>query len=291
MALAADIVFLVLYPVLGLVFLGVAAHLVTTWPTPGRDWLDGVDFTGEEIGELANGPVRSVEAAVARLRVSGALAYDPARRKLVCTSRRDDVTPLSAAVLDAVADGTAAAAIVDAPGVKAALDRQRSHLEQLRGEHCAAATWRHSDLPRGRRAAAICPPVTFAVVGLAWAAVGPYRWFTDVPLGLLAIVVGVLGVLLAGSLPTITDRAVDRLQTGNGHLHPDMHPALATYGPADAALAVGLHGMTVLESTDRALAGVSLRPVVTVPTYVRTPGTRRVSGGGGDGGCAGCGGG
>ena len=47
MALAADIAFLVLYPVLGFVILGLAAHLVTTWPKPGRDWVDGVDFTGE----------------------------------------------------------------------------------------------------------------------------------------------------------------------------------------------------------------------------------------------------
>jgi hypothetical protein len=298
-ALEADIVLLVLYPVLGLVFLSLglvflslAAHLVTTWPPPGRDWLDGVDFTGEEIGELVNGPVRSVEAAVARLRICGALAYDQARGKLVRTSRHDDdVTPLSAAVLDAVTDGTAADAIVDDPRVKAALDGQRNHLEQLRREHCAAATWLHSDLPRGRKAAAIWPPVTLAVVGLAWAVVGPYRWFTDVPLGLLAVVVGVLGALSAVAVPTITDRAVDRLKTGNGHLDPDLHPALATYGPADAALAVGLHGMTVLESTDKALAAVSFLPVVTVPTYVQTPRTRRVSGGGGDGGCAGCGGG
>ncbi|WP_412539159.1 TIGR04222 domain-containing membrane protein [Longispora sp. K20-0274] len=81
-----------------------------------------------------------------------------------------------------------------------------------------------------------------------------------------AAVLGIVGVLtLRAPYRTVAGKAVLRDQTRrNGHLHPRNRPAWQTYGPAGAALSVGLFGTAAWWASDPAYA----RALGMSPAYV-----------------------
>lgn len=263
MALAADLVFLVLFPVVAIWLVAVVDDRVRWWPPPAEDWIDPAAFNGEQIGQLNEGDVRAVEAAVARLRLSGALEYDDASGALVATGQQpdDEGTPLAAAVLAAVAKGTAIDELVTDPDAKAALDDQRAGLDRLLRSQGIATPWDAPDVPKEFMIRAAVPLMVLAAVGAVWVFLWSFRWYTDIPVALMVLFLVLVLTGVATTRPsdmrTVGERAVLRVMTANEHLRPSMRPALTTYGPAAAALAVGLYGLQVLTPTDPALAAAA----------------------------------
>src|SRR5688572_30188022 len=75
MGILPDVVAIVLVVVLGLNLMEWAENrnrrTAAVWPPPDAD----LSLIGEELGYLAGGDVRAVEAAIGRLRVAGAVKY------------------------------------------------------------------------------------------------------------------------------------------------------------------------------------------------------------------------
>lgn len=262
MAQAADIVFVILFPVIAFVLIGIADDRLRWWPPPLQDWIVPTMFNGEQIGRLNGGDARSVDAAVARLRIAGAVEYDETSGALVATGDAPDDagTPLAAAVLDAVAREVPLHALAADPGVRAALDEQRADLDLLLRNQGVATSWEAADLPRTVLRREVVPQVVLAVVGTVWVFLWSFRWYTDIPLALMVLVLWLVVTDWASpprGMRSTAQRAVDRVTSANQHLRPSMRPALTTYGPAAAALAVGLYGMQVFAPTDPALAATS----------------------------------
>jgi uncharacterized protein (TIGR04222 family) len=263
MGILPDVVAIVLVVVLGLNLMEWAENrnrrTAAVWPPPDAD----LSLIGEELGYLAGGDVRAVEAAIGRLRVAGAVKYQALTDSsagsptfsLAATGQPvPDPTALSTAVLAAVTDGTPFADLAEHPRVRAAIDDLKAGLGD---------GWSREDemLPRRAFLVSSLPMIAVGVAGVAWATVPPLRWFTDVPLAVIGLLVVIGGVRMVGppdSVPTPAQRAVGRAWERNGHLAPAMNPALLTYGPAAAALAVAMYGMTVLASVDPDLAGTTL---------------------------------
>jgi uncharacterized protein (TIGR04222 family) len=275
MPLEADLAFLVVFSVIGFTLLFVGnrrvKRLSAARPAPEEDF-DESDITGEELGLLdgafTTGETRAIEAAVARLRVAGLLTYDTARGTLVARrgAATHDGTPLSAAVLAAVADGVPKDVLTRDARVRAALRGLFANLglRSLR----ARGNWYQTGLPAGHFHGAGWPAFLFSLVGFAWVFVPPHRWSTNVPTVAVALVLAGWSAHLSDdrkNLPTIGRRAFDRVKERNAHLDPAMSPALATYGPAAAALAVGLFGMAALRATDPALAALPFDTMAPVP--------------------------
>jgi hypothetical protein len=87
----SDVVFLILFIVIGFFLVTRRSDVddrLATWPPPEHDRIDGSTLTGEELGYLQAGDRRSVEAAIARPRVAGAVTYGPGTRNLVPTGLR-----------------------------------------------------------------------------------------------------------------------------------------------------------------------------------------------------------
>lgn len=262
MVLVADLAFVILFLAGGL---ALVVHLMDrVTEAAGRLPPESVerfsaDRPGEELGFLDGGGLRAVAAAVARLRVAGAVtvAVDPRTTKLAATGKpAPDGTALSAAVLAAAAeqpDGIELTAVKDDARVMAVLD----DLEREFGPE-----WRTPDVPPRQFRAAGVPLLALGAIGLAWAAFPPFRWFTDTPLVFLAFFAAVAGVDISREVHTVEPparRVITTAKRRNGHLAPSENPALLTYGPAAAALAVGLHGIWVMRSTDESLAYASFQ--------------------------------
>ncbi|GAA0935449.1 hypothetical protein GCM10009557_95550 [Virgisporangium ochraceum] len=242
--------------------LGVADDRLRWWPPPTRDWIVPTMFNGEQIGQLGAGDARSLDAAVARLRIAGALEYDAATGALVATGQTPDDggTPLSAALIAAVVREVPVHALPTDPGIRAALDEQRADLDLLLRNQGIATAWDAPDLPRSVLRREAVPQVALAVLGTVWVFLWSFRWYTDIPLALMVLLLWLVLTDWASpprDMRPVARRAVDRVAGANQHLHPSMRPALTTYGPAAAALAVGLFGMEVLTPTDPALAATS----------------------------------
>jgi uncharacterized protein (TIGR04222 family) len=284
MNVVPDVVSLILFPILGLVLLawsvGRAERIAAAWPPADRVRLfDATGRPGEEIGCVVGGKARAVAAAVARLRVAGVVTYDADAEALVPTGRDlpPNSHPLAAAVLAAVTGKTPVDALHGHPRVAA-------ELRDL--DHHVRSVWSAHDVPPRHFVSAGLPVVAFGVAGVAWALVPPFRWYTDVPLvlmALFAVLVGVVHCNRPDGMETVATRELRRVREANAHLDPGMRPALLTYGPAAAALAVGLYDLSVLGSTDPALAALSFAPVVATEEQRQTVST----GSGGD--ASGCG--
>ncbi|GIJ58971.1 TIGR04222 domain-containing membrane protein [Virgisporangium aurantiacum] len=258
MGVTLDLVVLVLFPLIGIAVVAWVADLsdrrVAAWPPPERDWADPDLLTGEQLGLLANGETRAVEAAVARLRVAGAVRYDPAAVALVPTGEPlPEATDLSTAVLIAAADRVPVAELRAEPGVQAALAELRDGLGDA---------WYKVDMPPRHFVVVGLPVIGYGLAGLGWALIAPFRWYTDVPMYLMAgiaIILGLAGLVRPDTVPLPAARAVDRARKRHDDLHPRRKPALTTYGPAAAATAVGLFGLGALQSVDPGLAVLSFR--------------------------------
>lgn len=113
------------------------------------------------------------------------------------------------------------------------------------------------------------------------------------PVGFLAVVlfvVAVVAVVQLSRTPRRTrlgDRTLAELQRQHHVLAPSMKPDWTTYGPAGAALGVGVFGMSALWASDPAFADEIAAQKATAGGGYSDGGW---SGGGGDGGGGGCGG-
>jgi uncharacterized protein (TIGR04222 family) len=276
MPLEADLAFLVVFSVIGFTLATLGSRrtrrLAAAWPPPGKDF-DESNITGEELGLLSggfvDGEVRAIEAAVARLHVVGLLTYDTARRALVAPhgAAAHDGTALSAAVLAAVADGVPMDVLTRDARVRAALRGLFASLG--RRALPAGGKWYESGLPPGYFTGSGWPALLFGLAGFVWVLIPPHRWYTIVPTVVVALVLCGWAAHIGEDrkdLPTMGRRAFDRVKARNTHLDPAMNPALATYGPAAAALAVGLFGMAALSATDPALAALPFAAMAPVPS-------------------------
>lgn len=262
MDVVPDVVFLILFPVLALVLLyrgiGRSERIAAAWPPDDRVRIfDATGRPGEEIGYLTGGKRRAVEAAVARLRVADVVTYDRDADALVPTGRELPARshPLAAAVFSAAPHQIPVATLYHHR-------RVAGELREL--EYRVRGVWHGHDVPRRHFVSAGLPLVAFGLAGLVWVFVPPFRWFTDLPLFLLALAAVVLGLTLCArpdGMESVATRELRRVKEANAHLDPGMRPALLTYGPAAAALAVGLYGLPVLGSTDPGLAALSFEPV------------------------------
>jgi uncharacterized protein (TIGR04222 family) len=251
-------------------------------PPPDDMLLGASPFHGESVGVIAYGRTRAIAAAVAWLRVNNLLTIESDGPTLVTHgSLPPDAPPVATAVYHAVGDSATIRDVDRDAGVQAAI-------VQLHMETTAAGFINHDSRNRTFPAAGR-PLLLLAAVGAVTTVYGLITGATVWPLALATVVVFAAGLrLLVGPpLPTPTAHALARLQKANGHLAPENRPALLTYGPDAAALAVGLFGVGALAATDAALA------VQADPLYAPAPPGRESESfsGSGGGGCGGCGGG
>jgi uncharacterized protein (TIGR04222 family) len=139
------------------------------------------------------------------------------------------------------------------------------------------------------------PLLGLSVIGFVGVAFAAAR---DTPTaGRLAASVGALvASFLLGRVPDqrpAVEAELDKLRLANAHLDPEAEPALVTYGPAAAALAVALFGTTVLMPLDPRFALAADLLVAGDPQAAaaaeRKAAEKAESSGGGCGGCGGCG--
>lgn len=261
MGVIPDVVALVLFTVVGVLMVRYGdrrtRRMALAWPPPAQDRFDPVTLTGERLGYLSGRDFRAIEAAMARLRVGGAVTYQWSTNTLVPTGRRlpsGERTALSTAVLSAVSNETPIAELGRHPDVQRAVREFGADLDH---------TWKGTDVPPRYFVSAGLPVAALSVAALAWAVlVPPFRAATDVPLVLLAIA-GLVAGAVVGSRPvpmeTVRERTLRRARERHTHLDPGMNPALSTYGPAAAAVAVGLFGLSAMVATDLPLSSVSVR--------------------------------
>jgi uncharacterized protein (TIGR04222 family) len=258
-------------------------HRMTLTPPPDDMLLDASPFDGESVGVIAGGRARAIAAAVAWLRVNNLLRIESAGPTLVTHgSLPPDAPPMARAVHHAVGDSATIRDVDRDVGVLAAVVR-------LHMKTTAAGFINHG--PRNRTfPAAGRPLLLLAAVGAVATMYGLITGATVWPLALATVVIFVAGLrhLVGPPLPTPTAHALARLEKANSHLAPRNRPALLTYGPDAAALAVGLFGAGALAATDAALA-VQADPLhAPAPPAIES---ESASGSGGDGtGCGGCGG-
>ncbi len=260
----------------------VLAVLVRTAVTRGSGSYAG-QLSPTEIGYLAGGRTRAVQAAVAGLRAAGALDAGPGS-----TLRASGGYPGGDELVHAVYTRLGRqVTLADLPydsGVAAVLDRM--------GERLVRAGLLLSGAQRAT-ARAMCLLV-FAVTGLGVARIAAgaaNHKAIDylIPATIPTLVVG----LRMRHIPQASRagrQAVRHQRRASGHLAPRRTPAWSTYGMAGAALGVALYGTAALWAADPAFATAAAVPVVT--TAFGGSGDGGSSGGGGGGGCGGggCGG-
>jgi len=258
-------------------------------PPPPETTLDASAFDGEEIGVIVEGDSRAVAAAVARLRVSGALFLDEDGTTLVTRGEPPpDAGRLAEEVFRVVGTGTTIHYVRQNPSVQAAVAGVRRRTRD-------AGFVNHER--RRRNLAAVARPLwQLAVVGVAGCVVelsiGAPIW--PLALATIAVLVAASRVRIGSFLSTPTEDALQRIELANRHLAPAARPALITYGPAAAAVAVGLFGAGALAATDGPLAlQADWRYAPSPPAPEREQQTANSGGAGGSacGGCGGCGGG
>jgi uncharacterized protein (TIGR04222 family) len=231
----------------------IAAHVVTAVL---RSLLrSGSAASGEqhpyEVAYLSGGPQLAIATALAALRADGAVISAGRGTVRALEAQRTMRTPLDDAVYDAIRQGraTSVRALRSDQPVRYALDQLHDGLVH-KGLALSSA-----GLTRLRLAA--IPLVAVVVVGLVRLAAG---LMNDKPvvflIGALAIA-GVMAVNLIRKVPRTTkagDSAVRHARRRYSHLSPASSPAWQTYGPAGAALGVGLFGLPALSSLDPAFA-------------------------------------
>jgi uncharacterized protein (TIGR04222 family) len=259
----------------------VLAILLRTMVTRGSGSGDA-QLSPTEVGYLAGGPTRAVQAAVAGLRAAGVIDAGPGST-LVARGGYPGGDELTYAVYTTLGRQFALGALPYETGVATALNRMRDRLAQ--------AGLLLSGGQRGMARALTL--LIFAVAGL-----GVARTVAGVangkPIGYLAVLT--ILILLVGLLmrrvPQASRagrRAVARQRRAARHLAPRSNPAWSTYGMLGAALGVALYGTAALWAADPAFAAASGVPAAPTRSVGDSDSDSGSSGGGGCGG-GGCGG-
>ncbi|ROT33106.1 TIGR04222 domain-containing membrane protein [Micromonospora sp. HM5-17] len=247
------------------------------------------DLRPEQVGYLNAGARLAVYAALTRLRAVGAVRV-VGRGPRLRTPRPlpADATPLEKAVYTAAGDLVTQQGLRADTAVVAAVGEIRDGLVEL-GLLLG---------PRTRRSAR-----RGAWVMLGLVAVGAVRWTLGLGAGrpslysgLATLLVAVGFVVLATRIPRESAAAgamLAELRRAHQHLHPDQRPALATYGPAAAALGVALFGTGVLWYLDPVMGSEALAEQAGLGTGLSGAVGASCGGGSYGGGCGGggCGGG
>lgn len=216
------------------------------------------DLHPQQVAYLQGGPELAVYSALAALRCAGAVgvstspaaAGKPPERRLVATGPAPDgATALERVVHDAASAAIRTGAVGDDPGVAAELARVEGELE---GAGLRPGPQTHSALATARH-------LLTAVLVL-----GVVRFLAGVanskPIAILLLTALALGAVIAVLWrwrPRRTragDKVLDALRGDHPHLAPDHNPAWSVYGPAGAALAVGLYGSNALWVADPGFA-------------------------------------
>lgn len=261
---------------------------------PATRPLDRIETRPYDVAHLHAGADLALCAALAAMHRRGTITV-PRRGTVVAAARPEPRTDeLERAVHHVAATPVPRTQLARAGAVASALHRVEARLVDA-GLLLA---------PERRRAIRALSGWTFAL-----AAVGAVRIVAGIgngrPVGFL--VVAVLGVVAIGlaqavSVPRRTrsgDAVLRRLADELHVLAPSMRPDWQVYGPAGAALSVGVFGVGALWAADPALAGelALQRATATAGGGSYTDGGSAGSdggsgggGGGGGGGCGGCGG-
>lgn len=248
---------------------------------------DGLDRQPYDVAYLNGGAELALCAALSAMHRSGTIAVE-GRGTVVAAARPDPRSDeLERAVHHAAARPLPRRQLAQVGAVASALARIESRL---------VAAGLLLDEPRRSRIRSACWP-TFAV-----AALGLVRIVAGTvngrPVGFLVVLVlAVLGVGV-GQLVAVRRRspagnaALCTLTARHHALSPSMRPDWAVYGPAGAALAVGVFGLSALWTADPAFAGELELSRATAAGSGVTGGSGGDGGsGGGDSGGGGCGGG
>jgi uncharacterized protein (TIGR04222 family) len=236
----------------GAVVLAVLLRTMVTMGSGSRD----AHLSPTEVGYLAGGRTRAVQAALAGLRAADAVGAGAAGT-LFTRGGYPGGDDLTYAVYGTLGRRVTLADMPYDSGVATALDRMRDRLVQagllLSGGQRALA-----------RAAAL---LVFAVggLGIARTVAGAANHKPVTFLVLATIPTFLVGLLMlrAPRSSRAGRRAVTRQRRGASHLAPGRKPAWSTYGMAGAALGVALYGTAALWAADPAFATAAGVPVLT----------------------------
>lgn len=258
----------------GVVLVGTLIHRSRLFAGPSQVRVD--QLSPQHTAYLNGGPALAVYSSLTFLRQNNVVEVDSGGRGLRRTGGLPaGATPLDAAVLHAAGNGLRAEHLHTERSVAEAL---AAIGEDLRRGGLAVGP---DTLKRARRGPLLL--LLLFAVGLVRIIAGLANDRPVLFLVLLTIPVGIVGLVLSLRKPIRTRAANRTLNDARRHYHhlrPSMQPAWSTYGPANAALAVGLFGTAVLWSADPAFAGES-----GVPEEMRQQGGGYDGGGGTGGGC------
>ncbi|GAA0804228.1 TIGR04222 domain-containing membrane protein [Spirilliplanes yamanashiensis] len=204
----------------------------------------------QQAAYLNGGPRLALYAALAGLRVSGAIGSEAHTGALTTTGPRPlGLTPLDNAVYDAAHRRVRTRDLGADPGVRSALDGLRAGLE--------SAGWALTDGQRGT--IRLWGVAALFLVGVGFlrlmAGLQNDRPVAFLVLALIAMVGTAVYLLTRVPVQTRAGRAaVRRLRGEQAHLAPALSPAYATYGAAGAAMGVALFGAASLWALDPAFA-------------------------------------
>ncbi|MGN9909716.1 TIGR04222 domain-containing membrane protein [Phytohabitans sp. LJ34] len=224
----------------------------------GSDRMPAADPHPQQVAYLQGGPELATYSALAALRCAGAVgvATDPAetgerpRRRLVATGPPPDgATALERAVHDAAARSADPGAVAADPAVATELARVEREMESAglvpdADTHGALTTARHL-------------LTAVLVLGVARLLAGIANEKSIIFLMLVLLALGATIAVLWRKRPRRTragDRVLAALREDHSHLAPPNNPAWQVYGPAAAALAVGLYGSNALWVADPGFA-------------------------------------
>jgi uncharacterized protein (TIGR04222 family) len=268
----------------GAVVLAVLLRTLVTRGSGSRD----AQLSPTEVGYLAGGRLRAVQAAVAGLRAAGAVDARPGST-LLARSGYPGGDELAYAVYSRLGREVTLADLPYDTGVAAALDRMRDRLVRA-----------GLLLSGGQRGTARA----LALLILAVSGLGAARIVAGVanhkavgylaPLAMLTFLVGLVMLRNIPQASRVGRGAVARHRRTTRHLAPRSNPSWSTYGMAGAALGVALYGTAALWAADPAFATAAGVPVMTTGSGGSSDGGSSCgsSDGGGGGGCGGggCGG-
>ena len=240
---------------------------------------DHVD--AQQAAYLAGGPQLAVYSALGKLRGAGAVGVDRNRALTRTAPLPRDAAPLDWAVYEATASGYTAARLPDHPAVSATLAQIRGSLEQ--------AGLLLSPSQRERARLFVYAELILVAIGLARVAAGVANGRPVKDLLMSFLLVAVFLVFMA-SLPARTragTAVLGDLRRRYAHLAPAQKPAFQTYGPAAAAMGIGLFGLGSLYALDPGFASDTGAPL----HLGHSDGGSSCGGGSGDSGGGGCGGG
>ncbi|MGH3663954.1 MAG: TIGR04222 domain-containing membrane protein, partial [Micromonosporaceae bacterium] len=189
----------------------------------------------------------AIAVALTSLRARGAIAADQKWQLNVTGHLTPEANSLERALFQALSEGRSRTRLIASPAVSdalAALDTRLVDRGLLAPPHVHRRTQR---APLG-----LLPVWTLGVVCIAFGVVSDRPVVTLTVMTL--IVAGVAYFLWRRPVSRVTRAGVatlSHLRTLHAHLGPDKSPALTTYGPATAAMAVALYGAAALQFSDR----------------------------------------